>query len=116
MNIATNGPNVTRVTPAQSSWFSSYRAVEPSSCCKANARGTSLLGVQAQLQVSVANHHHGPQRYYGTLDEARFEVQGRSRLMLDAATGKNNQGLHMWDQGAATEKILHLSTMYSRVA
>lgn len=55
MNIAANGRIVTRVTPAQPSLFSSCRAVEPSSCCKVNAGDASLLGIQAQLQVSVAN-------------------------------------------------------------
>lgn len=60
MNIAADGPNVTRVTPAQPSRFSSYAPWSQGSCCKVSAHEASLLDAQARLQVSVANHNRGP--------------------------------------------------------
>jgi hypothetical protein len=58
MSIAANGRFVTRVTPAQPSRLAPAAPWSQVVRFKVNARGLSLLGVQAQLQVSVANLQH----------------------------------------------------------
>lgn len=97
-----DGRFVTRVTPAQPLQSSS---AEPSTC---RARGASLLELQAQLQVSVANHHLVAAPRW---DPSQSTFSRSRTVKIDAIRShrQNRQGLQRQDHNNGAPKILSSS-------